>query len=135
MGHIGDTTISDLSITDTVDAFDHCELIFRKVVLPSSLFVMAFSCCVSIVERDYDLWVFFGDLDYSLQEWKVEGPEVTQSGKRMMQALFSEGFEDILEQTLMHNEGGHGFKIVEDCYYISQLLGLNVEFTERLRHR
>ncbi|KAK2958395.1 hypothetical protein BLNAU_6665 [Blattamonas nauphoetae] len=97
-----------------------------EFVLASPI-TMGFSTCVSIVERDDDLWVLFGDLNYSLQEWKDEGPDTAQSAKRMMQTLFSEGFEDTLEQTLMHNKGGHGLGLLEDCYCISRLLGSNVE--------
>ncbi|KAK2957795.1 hypothetical protein BLNAU_7229 [Blattamonas nauphoetae] len=49
---------------------------------------------------------FFG-INKSLYEWKKEGPEVVLSGKRMMQALFSECFEDTLEQMTMNNKGGN----------------------------
>ncbi|KAK2944198.1 hypothetical protein BLNAU_20867 [Blattamonas nauphoetae] len=40
-------------------------------------------------------------------EWKTEGPEVAQSGKLMLQALISEGYEDTLEQKLLNNKNGH----------------------------
>ncbi|KAK2942180.1 hypothetical protein BLNAU_22907 [Blattamonas nauphoetae] len=66
-----------------------------------------------------------------LYEWKEDGPEMTQSGKRMMQALFSEGFEDTLEQTLKHDKSeNYGFDIVRISYSITQKLGSNVEIPE-----
>ncbi|KAK2958918.1 hypothetical protein BLNAU_6167 [Blattamonas nauphoetae] len=46
------------------------------------------------------------DIKTSLSQWNNEGPEVIQSGKRMIQALISEGFADTLEQMLMNNMDG-----------------------------
>ncbi|KAK2959856.1 hypothetical protein BLNAU_5053 [Blattamonas nauphoetae] len=144
--------LRQLGITTAVDAFNHREVIFQKVVIPSSQFVtflisnrnilngglfksftnllatliqigpfhrptleyvvaspiaMTFSSCLSLVERNDALWNTLSDIDNSLESWKREGPEVTKSGKRMMQALFSEGFEDTLEQMLMHEKSAN----------------------------
>ncbi|KAK2957759.1 hypothetical protein BLNAU_7193 [Blattamonas nauphoetae] len=89
---------------------------------------MAFSSCLSIVEDNGCLWTTLSFIHSSLREWTEEGPEVVQSGKRTMQALFSEGFEDTLEQKMKHNKGGnyvHG--VVTNCHFISEFLGSNVE--------
>ncbi|KAK2957762.1 hypothetical protein BLNAU_7196 [Blattamonas nauphoetae] len=166
-------SLSERGITDAVEKYNHHEMIFQKVVLPSSQFVtflitnrynlnedlfrsfidpvstllqlgpfhrptlefvvaspivMAFSSCLSFVEGDFDLWVLFGNLNYSLKEWKKEGSEVTQSGKRMIQVLYSEGFEDTLEQTLLHKKSGYNsFRLVDECQSIWHLLGSNVK--------
>ncbi|KAK2957849.1 hypothetical protein BLNAU_7283 [Blattamonas nauphoetae] len=55
---------------------------------------------------DLCLSMIFAVINQSLADWKKESSDVAQSGKRMMQALFSEGFEDTLEQILMNNQGG-----------------------------
>ncbi|KAK2957786.1 hypothetical protein BLNAU_7220 [Blattamonas nauphoetae] len=60
-------------------------------------------------------------------DWKKHGSEVVQSGKRMIKALLSEGFEDTLEQTLKHDKSEYsGFRLVDECHAISQYLGVNV---------
>ncbi|KAK2943442.1 hypothetical protein BLNAU_21625 [Blattamonas nauphoetae] len=133
-----------LGVDATVDRYNRREMIFQKVVLPSSHhfhrptlefvlaspIVMAFSSCLSIVEDDMFLWTLLGFND-SLDIWATEGPEVSQSAKRMMQALISEGFEDTLELMVIRNENGYyGEELVDECRSISELLGLNVEFTE-----
>ncbi|KAK2944177.1 hypothetical protein BLNAU_20924 [Blattamonas nauphoetae] len=87
--------LAELGITSAVDQFNHREMIFQKVVLPS---------CLSFVEDDLCPLGILVHINHSLPEWKEEGPEVVQSAKRMMQALSSESFEDTLEQTLMHNK-------------------------------
>ncbi|KAK2950200.1 hypothetical protein BLNAU_14886 [Blattamonas nauphoetae] len=162
-----------LGITTAVDQYNHHEMIFQKVVLPSSHFsiylisnwlilnrnlmdsfmillstifeigpfhrptleyvvaspiVMGFSSCLSFVEMNGVLNNMFSFINDSLDEWKKEGPEVAQSGKRMMQALFSEGFEDTLEQMLTINKDGNsGRYIIDYCRSISQRLGSNVK--------
>ncbi|KAK2941926.1 hypothetical protein BLNAU_23162 [Blattamonas nauphoetae] len=101
-----------------------------KFVLASPIAV-GLSSCLSIVERDYDLWTILINIHNSLGEWKGEGPEVTQSAKLMMQALISEGFEDTLEQILMNDkDGDFGIHLVDCCNSILQLLGSNVEISE-----
>ncbi|KAK2939900.1 hypothetical protein BLNAU_25194 [Blattamonas nauphoetae] len=55
---------------------------------------MAITSCLSYVEDDDDVWTLLNNIKDSLREWKNYGPEVVQCGQRMMQALFSEGFED-----------------------------------------
>ncbi|KAK2958884.1 hypothetical protein BLNAU_6133 [Blattamonas nauphoetae] len=166
-------SLSELDITTAIDAFNHREMIFQKVVIPSSQFVMilitnrhilsgdlfgnfmnllstllqlgpfhratlefvlasqipmAFSSCLSSVEDDLCLWGILMDINRSLREWKTESAEVAQSGKRTMQALFSEGFEDTLEQMLMNNKNGnYGWNLVDECLSVTQLLSLNVK--------
>ncbi|KAK2942173.1 hypothetical protein BLNAU_22900 [Blattamonas nauphoetae] len=170
------SSLSERGITVAVEAFDHREMIFQKVVIPSSQFVtflisnrhilngdllesfmfllakfikigpfhrttlefilaspivMAFSNCLSFVEDESYLWSILMDINRSLYEWKREGPEVSQSGKLMLQALFSEGFADTLEQMLKHDKSdGNGEWVVNECHSISKLLGSNVELTE-----
>ncbi|KAK2943047.1 hypothetical protein BLNAU_22021 [Blattamonas nauphoetae] len=46
--------------------------------------------------------------DTTIEDWEDACPELVQFGKRMIQALFSEGFEDTLEQMLMP-KGGHSY--------------------------
>ncbi|KAK2950190.1 hypothetical protein BLNAU_14876 [Blattamonas nauphoetae] len=128
------SSLSELGLTTAVDQSNHREMIFQKVVIPSSQFVsflisnrriltglllnssmnllsqhiqigpfhrqtlefvlaspiaMAFSSYLSFIERnDGDLWYVLININRSLLEWKNEGPEVVESAKRMMQALF-----------------------------------------------
>ncbi|KAK2957839.1 hypothetical protein BLNAU_7273 [Blattamonas nauphoetae] len=169
-------SLSNLGITTAVDKYTHCEMIFEKVMLPSSQFVtfliskrhvlsgrlfqsfmslldrfidmapfhrptlefalaspivMGFSSCLSIVEDFHNLWDSLYFIYKSLKEWTYHGPEVAQSGKRMVQALFSEGFEDTLEQMMKHDKDGYSFdSVVYMSHSISQMLGSNVELTE-----
>ncbi|KAK2957760.1 hypothetical protein BLNAU_7194 [Blattamonas nauphoetae] len=162
-----------LGITEAVDAFNHHNMIFQKVVLPSSQFVtflisnryiingalfrsfvvlvstllfvspfhrptlefvlpspiaMAFSSCLSFVEDNLVKKRVLAKINDSLGEWTEEGPEVIQSGKRILQALFSEGFEDTLEQmTMNERESYDGNDMVEYCHSISEFLGANVK--------
>ncbi|KAK2946271.1 hypothetical protein BLNAU_18792 [Blattamonas nauphoetae] len=162
-----------LGITAAFDKYNHREMIFQKVVIPSSQFmtflitnqqiligdlahsffvllcaairigplhhptldyvlaspiVMTFSSRLSTVEHSVKLWFSLNDISQMLKEWKEEGVEVVQSGKRIVQALFSEGFEDILEQQLKHSMAAYiGTDVVDNCHSISQLLGLNVK--------
>ncbi|KAK2960151.1 hypothetical protein BLNAU_5034 [Blattamonas nauphoetae] len=164
--------VGKLNITTALETHNHREMIFQKVVLPSSQFVtflisnryvlngdlldsymellrtliqigtyhdptlefvlaspiaMAFSSCVSIVEGDYDLWMTLININGSLAIWKNEGSEVAQFGQRMMEALFSEGFEDTLEQMMKYDKSGdYGIRLVEASHSISKLLGSNV---------
>ncbi|KAK2948014.1 hypothetical protein BLNAU_17050 [Blattamonas nauphoetae] len=166
-------SLINLGITTAFDAFNHREMIFRKVVLPSSRFVtflisnrhilsgdllisfvnllsihlrigpyhrptlefvlaspiaMTFTSCLSDIEYDYYFVTPLMTINGLLKEWKNECPEVAESAKRMIQALFSEGFEDTLEQMLMKRckEGLFIRGVVDDCHTISQKLGSNV---------
>ncbi|KAK2941773.1 hypothetical protein BLNAU_23321 [Blattamonas nauphoetae] len=76
-----------------------------EFVLASPI-VMAFSSSLSSIETDDRLHNTLETINNSLTEWKKEGPEVVQSGKRVMQALISEGFEDTLEQMMKHEKNG-----------------------------
>ncbi|KAK2950197.1 hypothetical protein BLNAU_14883 [Blattamonas nauphoetae] len=153
-------SLRNLGIT-AADIFNLLEMIFQRVVLPSSQFVtflisnrfilngglfdsfmnllhtflkifpfhrptleyvlaspiaMAYSSCFSVVEYDRHFVTPFININDSLTEWKKEGPEVAQSGKRMMQALISEGFEDTLEQMMKHDiDGTYGLSVVQYC--------------------
>ncbi|KAK2963089.1 hypothetical protein BLNAU_2112 [Blattamonas nauphoetae] len=171
LGHAFPDFLEYIGLADTIDPFNHYEMIFQKVVLPSSQFVtflmsnrlilngklffsfmsilgtllqmcqfhrptlefvlaspiaMTFTSCHSFIENDGDVWIPLSGINQSLTEWTEEGPEVAQSGKRMMQALISEGFEDTLEQRLMSGEGIILDVVVGSCEQISQKLGLNV---------
>ncbi|KAK2961650.1 hypothetical protein BLNAU_3448 [Blattamonas nauphoetae] len=164
--------VGQLGFTAAVEKFNHREVIFQKVVLPSSQFVtflisnrynlngdtfnlftwlldrfitiapyhrptldfvitssivMALSSCLSFVEDDGDLWTNLTNISESLEFWKEEGAEVVKCKKRMIEALFSEGFEDTLEQKLRSNKDGYfGFRLAKNCHSISQKLGSNV---------
>ncbi|KAK2943437.1 hypothetical protein BLNAU_21620 [Blattamonas nauphoetae] len=165
--------VSEIGLTIAVDAFNHREMIFQKVVFPSSELltflisnrnllnrallcsfmnllnrllevgpfhrptleyllaspiVMAFSSCLSIVEDGLPLSATLNNIKQSLKEWKKEGAEVVQSGKRMMQALFSEGFEDRLEQMSMRDRDRR-FRncLIRNYRLISELMGTNVK--------
>ncbi|KAK2960032.1 hypothetical protein BLNAU_4915 [Blattamonas nauphoetae] len=166
-------SLSELGITSATDAFNHREMIFPKVLLPSSQFVtflisnqyilsgdlinsfmylletllrispfhrqtlefviaspivMAFSTRLSSIRDDWCLRNILVNINESLEIWTTESPEVSQSGQRMRQALFSEGFEDTLEQKMIHEKSrSYGIRYVANCHTISQLLGSNVK--------
>ncbi|KAK2941924.1 hypothetical protein BLNAU_23160 [Blattamonas nauphoetae] len=168
--------LNGLHITAAVDRFNRREMIFQKVVLPSSQFVtfliskrnvligdlfrsfmilldrfieigpfhrptlefilaspivMTFSSCLSFIGKEKLLDETLGNIRVSTFKWKKEGTEVVQSGKRMLQALFSEGFEDTLEQKMKHNKSGiYSHNVVTYCSLNSQKLGSNVEIPE-----
>ncbi|KAK2960031.1 hypothetical protein BLNAU_4914 [Blattamonas nauphoetae] len=88
---------SDDSPTGFVDSPFHRPTL--EFVLASPI-VMAFSSCLSLVKNNFVKARVLSTINSLLQEWKKEGPEVAQSGKRVMQALFSEGIEDIVEQRM-----------------------------------
>ncbi|KAK2950203.1 hypothetical protein BLNAU_14889 [Blattamonas nauphoetae] len=169
-------SLGELAITTASDAFNHREMIFQKVALPSSQFVtflisnryllnedlfdsfmsllttllgfspyhhptlefvitspiaMGFSSSLSSIETDNRLHDTLETINNSLRSWKNESPEVVQSGKRVMQALFSEGFEDTLEQKLMNDKRVlYGLRLVRNCQFILKLLGSNASETE-----
>ncbi|KAK2960037.1 hypothetical protein BLNAU_4920 [Blattamonas nauphoetae] len=167
------SSLVDIGLTTAVDKHNHREMIFQKVVIPSSGFltilisnrhvisedffdsfmslldtllqigpfhrptvefvlaspiVMAFSSCLSPVENRGHIRNTLINIEQSLQKWKDEGQEVVQCGKRMIQALFSEGFEDTLEQKMMNDTDEYdGRSVVDDCLQLSQLLGSNAK--------
>ncbi|KAK2943460.1 hypothetical protein BLNAU_21643 [Blattamonas nauphoetae] len=97
-----------------------------EFVLASPI-VMANSSCLSFIEHDQTLWFSIGIINRSLKMWKAEGPELAQSGKRMIQALFSEGFEDTIKQMIKHDKSEfYSHNVVEHSHSISQSLGSNV---------
>ncbi|KAK2947824.1 hypothetical protein BLNAU_17244 [Blattamonas nauphoetae] len=97
-----------------------------EFVLASPIVLVFSSCLSSLGNRDF-LHSLLRNIEYSIRQWKPEDGEVVHSRKRMMQALFSEGFEDTLEQMLLHGEDGT-FRnyVVTDCRSIFQLMGKNV---------
>ncbi|KAK2946294.1 hypothetical protein BLNAU_18815 [Blattamonas nauphoetae] len=72
-----------------------------EYVLASPI-VMAFSSCLSLFEEHDQKWATYCVIINFLKNWKKARPEVVKSGKRIVQALFSEGFENTLEQLLFH---------------------------------
>ncbi|KAK2957783.1 hypothetical protein BLNAU_7217 [Blattamonas nauphoetae] len=166
-------SLRELRITAEVDKLNHREMIFQRVVLPSSQYVtllistrpvlnedffrsfmsllcthvricpfhrptlefvlaspivMTFSSCLSFIERDGHLFSHLNLINHSLKDCESEGREVAQSAKRMIQALFSEGFEDTLDQKMMNDkDGNYGLSVVSNCHSISKLLGSNVK--------
>ncbi|KAK2959937.1 hypothetical protein BLNAU_5134 [Blattamonas nauphoetae] len=140
-----------LNITAAADTFDRLEIVFRKVVIPSSQFVtflisnrdiikgdifetfmillskllqispfyrptmelvitspivMVFSTGLSSIEADKLIGDILITIKDTLYGWKAEDPEAVQSGRRIIQALYSEGFEDTLEQMLLTDDDG-----------------------------
>ncbi|KAK2962007.1 hypothetical protein BLNAU_3063 [Blattamonas nauphoetae] len=66
--------------------------------------------------------------DLSLKGWKKQGPEAAQYGHRMLRALFSEGFEDTLEQMMKIAQDEYHNNITDHhCHLLSKLLGSNVK--------
>ncbi|KAK2958022.1 hypothetical protein BLNAU_6948 [Blattamonas nauphoetae] len=144
------------SITSAADRW-HCrEMIFQKVILPSSQFLTflisnrlllngdLFDSFIALLGKLLEISPFHGPtLEFvlaspvvmafssclalvELNEWK--NSEVVQSGKRMTQALLSEDFESMLEQMLMREKDGHFcVNITIYCRSISKLLGENVQ--------
>ncbi|KAK2957793.1 hypothetical protein BLNAU_7227 [Blattamonas nauphoetae] len=167
--------VSELGIS-ALAAFNHREMIFQKVVIPSSQFMtslisnrhflnealldwfmvlltvllrmcpfhrptlefvldspiaMGFSSCLTLVEDEHRFWVTLLNIHNSLKEWKKQSREVAQSGERMIQSLFSVGFEDTLDQMSMRDKGGYcGLRLVELVHCISLMLGSNVDCPE-----
>ncbi|KAK2946749.1 hypothetical protein BLNAU_18345 [Blattamonas nauphoetae] len=68
-----------------------------EVVLASPI-VTTFSSCLPSGENDGCLWTTLITINNSPDDWKKESPEIAQSGKRIIQALFLEGFESFIEQ-------------------------------------
>ncbi|KAK2957856.1 hypothetical protein BLNAU_7290 [Blattamonas nauphoetae] len=88
---------------------------------------MTLSTYLSSVKDNHRLFTLLFNINESLEDWKTEGAEAIQSGKRMMEALISEGFEDTLEQMMMNDKSGdYGVLVVIACCNISKLLGANV---------
>ncbi|KAK2950201.1 hypothetical protein BLNAU_14887 [Blattamonas nauphoetae] len=127
----GDLFDSYMELLRTLIQFGPFHRPTLEFVLASPM-VMGFTSCHSFVEDDMRVRNSCFYINSSLDDWGSEGPEVVQSGKRMVQALISEGFEDTLEQVMMNNKGGdYGRHLVKECHSISHKLGSNVEFTEQ----
>ncbi|KAK2961645.1 hypothetical protein BLNAU_3443 [Blattamonas nauphoetae] len=100
-----------------------------EYVLASPI-AMTFSSCLSFMEDEKCLLIILNNIHSSLMEWKKHGPKVDQSAKRMIQTLFSEGFEDALEQMIRKKDGRYGRNLVDNCRFISKFLGSNVDDAE-----
>ncbi|KAK2961675.1 hypothetical protein BLNAU_3473 [Blattamonas nauphoetae] len=98
-----------------------------EFVLASPI-ALTFMSCLSFAEKDSDLSGILFDINRSLADWKYQSREVVQLANQMMQALFSEDFEDTIEQMMKHEKSG-SFPVSVDkcCYSISKLLGSNVK--------
>ncbi|KAK2961830.1 hypothetical protein BLNAU_3267 [Blattamonas nauphoetae] len=63
----------------------------------------------------------------SRNEWKHEVPDAQRSGKQILAVLISEGFEDTLDEMLMHEKGRlHDLAVFNECRDLSRWLGSNV---------
>ncbi|KAK2955342.1 hypothetical protein BLNAU_9735 [Blattamonas nauphoetae] len=166
------SNLKDLGFTTPTATYSLREMIFQKVVLPSSKFVtflisnryilngellfsftyllgqllricqfhrptlefvlaspiaLALHSCLSYANNDVGVWNILVLINSSLESWKDEGPEVTRNVKRILQSLFSEGFEDTLEQMMKLDKSvSLGTCIVLFCHSITKMLGSNV---------
>ncbi|KAK2960033.1 hypothetical protein BLNAU_4916 [Blattamonas nauphoetae] len=59
---------------------------------------------LSSPETIWKTYHLLNPINSSLDEWKEKGPEVVEYGQRMVLALFSEGFEETLEQMRMNDK-------------------------------
>ncbi|KAK2948870.1 hypothetical protein BLNAU_16213 [Blattamonas nauphoetae] len=161
------STLRELEITAATDQYNHREMIFRKLVLPSSPFLsflisnlhvtiqgffrstiimlgtllrigpfhhptLEFILASPIIRmlisslHGQEEWNAITCIDSSLKGWKAQDPEVLQSGKRIVQTMFLEGFEDTLEQTRMYGEDRPSHRyIVDVCHSVFMFLGAN----------
>ncbi|KAK2958391.1 hypothetical protein BLNAU_6661 [Blattamonas nauphoetae] len=149
------SNLNDLKITDPSAQHNRRQLIFQRVIQPSSQYitfhcqnryilgdpdlsgssmdvlgrlastspfhiptlefilerpvVMTIQSYLSLFENLETRWTSLLDITLSLTGWKKQGPETDQLLKRMIQALFSEGFEDTLEVMLLHDKDDEGF--------------------------
>ncbi|KAK2955136.1 hypothetical protein BLNAU_9865 [Blattamonas nauphoetae] len=159
--------LEEIGVAAAVDAFNHREMIFQKVILPSFQFLcflitnrhilneslllsfmellgtiiqitplhrptlefvlaspilIAFSSLLSFSEDDCLKNIAINKFNNSLAQLKRHGPAVEQSGKRILQSLVSEGFEEYVEQLILHDR--HGV-----CYTdLAAMSALNVHF-------
>ncbi|KAK2942614.1 hypothetical protein BLNAU_22465 [Blattamonas nauphoetae] len=98
----------------------------------ASPIAMAYTSYLSFVKNSRLLWMIIENLRSSLDEWDEEGPEMVKYGKPILQALFSEGFQDTLEQLLKHVQlswnGRNGLSeenIAKYRHHILYMLGSN----------
>ncbi|KAK2960049.1 hypothetical protein BLNAU_4932 [Blattamonas nauphoetae] len=97
-----------------------------EYVLASPM-AMAFPSCFSIIENDFRVWATLANICFAIYDWRKGGAEVIESAKRMMQALFSEGFDDILEvMTMNKTQGKLGGGPLTESHPLTKELGLHV---------
>ncbi|KAK2946750.1 hypothetical protein BLNAU_18346 [Blattamonas nauphoetae] len=101
----GDLFKSFMNLLSTLILIGPFHLPTLEAVLASPI-VTTFSSCLTYAEG-FCLYKNLNNIQLSLTEWKKEGQEVSQSGKRTIQVLISEGFEDTLEQTINHDKNGN----------------------------
>ncbi|KAK2955942.1 hypothetical protein BLNAU_9102 [Blattamonas nauphoetae] len=114
-----------MSLLDTLFQIGPFHRPLLEFILASPIVIAELSI-LSFVET---IGLFYGTIFHisqSLVEWKKHGHETAQSGKRIIKALFSEAFEDTLEQMMNNKDGYYERDIVDNCHSISQLLGSNV---------
>ncbi|KAK2942519.1 hypothetical protein BLNAU_22575 [Blattamonas nauphoetae] len=122
----GDLFRSFMALLNALLRISPFHLPTMEFVLASPI-VMALSNCLSIVVD----WSPLEEIHLSMKKWNEQDPEVAQSGKKMIQALISEGFEDTLEQKFIRNFVDiENYYIIKTCLSISRLLGSNVECPE-----
>ncbi|KAK2959581.1 hypothetical protein BLNAU_5359 [Blattamonas nauphoetae] len=88
--------------------------------------VLTINVVLSSLTPKHDLDRVLLGFTESLREWKREGPEVIGSGKRMINALVSDGLEDTLEQLVRIDRLHDGVKINLGSVSILNGLGFNV---------
>ncbi|KAK2960052.1 hypothetical protein BLNAU_4935 [Blattamonas nauphoetae] len=123
---LADKLVTELVPSSDGSPSDFIESPFHRPTLEfvvASPIVMAFSSSLSFVENHRHLETSLININDSLTEWKRAGPEVAQSGIRMLQAMFTGEFEDTLDQMMTHNKNGSfGRPVVKNCLPISHRL-------------
>ncbi|KAK2941973.1 hypothetical protein BLNAU_23126 [Blattamonas nauphoetae] len=128
------STLKALKLGDPSARQNHLEFIFQRVIQQHSPYLSFLCQNQQLVSTNlYPSWMdvvvvsLFRISPYHLPtlEWKREGPEVIGSGKRMMEALVSDGLEDTLEQLVRIDRLDDGDKINLCSVDISNGLGFN----------
>ncbi|KAK2953284.1 hypothetical protein BLNAU_11747 [Blattamonas nauphoetae] len=97
-----------------------------EFVLASPI-VMAIPSRLSFYEDTRPVYDTLPLINNSFRLWGRREAEAVPSSKRMIQALVSEGFEDMLDQVMMFNESASfGDDIIEESQIFSHFLGSNI---------
>ncbi|KAK2943966.1 hypothetical protein BLNAU_21112 [Blattamonas nauphoetae] len=119
-------------VTSLVPSSDGSPSGFIDKYVHASPIALAISRSLSFVEDNHAFWLLLLFIEMALKEWQNQSPEVTQSAKRMIQALISEGFEEPVEPKMQHNTRNlFSNKIVEESRIVSKLMGANVACSEQ----